>query len=140
MPKFNIHNFNLNDYKDEVFKKGIDEKNYLFLFIEQILGDNAIKMDNILSKYYKINDEKSSLTMDICDNTKELISSSPINCTLKNRILQNKVKSSYITKDNFNFIRMCNERYTITETDQIFTGLTYKNFDNFRKFIKNIYQ
>ena len=25
MPKFNIHNFNLNDYKDEVFKKGIDE-------------------------------------------------------------------------------------------------------------------
>ena len=139
MPKFNIHNFNLNDYKDEVFKKGIDEKNYLFLFIEQILGDNAFKMDNILSKYYKINDEKSSLTMDICDNTKELISSSPINCTLKNRILQNKVKSSYITKDNFNFIRMCNERYTITETDQIFTGLTYKNFDNFRKFIKNIF-
>ena len=48
MPKFNIHNFNLNDYKDEVFKKGIDEKNYLFLFIEQILGDNAFKMDNIL--------------------------------------------------------------------------------------------
>ena len=137
--KFNIHRFKLEDYKNDLFKEQIKANNPFFKFIELMEKVESYMPCDILSKYYKTHSDKKSIKLVTDKSFIDFINSTSSTSILKNRFSQTNIKKSYFVDDHLNFIETDLYKAVKNENTQAFTGLTYKNFENHAKMLRNTF-